>query len=220
MFIVLPVVVLSFVFLSTSAFTTNTPDKNKNNNTKIEQNQDQKKLEDQKKLDDQNKIMETKKKDIQIKFEKLKGLSKEELGKNLKSLRQELKTWADQNKIDLNKMDLKSIFPSDIDLKGIDLKSTFPEVNNTNNKTMQEDQNKPKFKSISAVYGTDKKSYDISSKLSSMISGDKLTITASNSIAGDPDPETVKKLTIIYESNGKRHMIVIPEDNIVTLPQI
>ncbi|MCL5071449.1 MAG: hypothetical protein M1308_11215 [Actinobacteria bacterium] len=96
MLVVLPVVVLSFVFLSTSAFTTNVPDKNKNNTQQSQQQNQQQ---------DQNKMMEAKKKELQSQFEKLKGMSKEDLEKNLKNIRQDLQNWANQNSIDLNKMD-------------------------------------------------------------------------------------------------------------------
>jgi len=58
------------------------------------------------------------------------------------------------------------------------------------------------FEILKAVYWTSKASVDVTEELRKRIVGNKLDVTASNKIKGDPDYGTVKKLTIEYRFDG------------------
>ena len=58
------------------------------------------------------------------------------------------------------------------------------------------------FEIIEAKYWTPKKHKDLTKKLKGMIQNNRLEVLACNSIDGDPDVGTRKKLTIKYRHNG------------------
>src|ERR1043166_278126 len=60
----------------------------------------------------------------------------------------------------------------------------------------------PILEVIEAVYGTTKKSVDITTKLNQLIQDGTLTTIASNDLGGDPDLGTPKVLRIKYKHNG------------------
>ncbi len=72
---------------------------------------------------------------------------------------------------------------------------------------------------VKAIYGTDAKSLDVTEHLRRKVSDNKLTITASNKIAGDPHRNVVKELRISYRYDGKDGLIVIPEEETASLPE-
>jgi len=55
---------------------------------------------------------------------------------------------------------------------------------------------------IKAIYGTVNKFIDVTTKLNEQVKNNKLSIKASNNIAGDPDVGVPKRLTINYKING------------------
>lgn len=57
----------------------------------------------------------------------------------------------------------------------------------------------------SAVYGTANKSIDVTEKLNKLVNNNRLEISVSNSLFGDPDFNSKKKLSIIYEIYGKEY---------------
>lgn len=75
-----------------------------------------------------------------------------------------------------------------------------------------------KFELMSAIYGTDKQFIDVTEKLKPRIKENKLTVTSSNEIDGDPHYGIKKKLVIDYISFGKEYRIEIPENETRTIP--
>lgn len=75
-----------------------------------------------------------------------------------------------------------------------------------------------KFELMSAIYGTDKQFIDVTEKLKPRIKENKLTVTSSNKIDGDPHPGVKKKLVIDYISVGKEYRIEIPENETRSIP--
>jgi len=71
---------------------------------------------------------------------------------------------------------------------------------------------------LSAYYGSQQKRLDVKRNLSEMIKGGKLTVTASNQIAGDPHPGVIKILFIKYLTHGKVYSVEIVEGRSITLP--
>jgi hypothetical protein len=66
-------------------------------------------------------------------------------------------------------------------------------------KPKEEPRKKSKLEIIKAEYWTEKEKFDVTEELRKMVSDDKLETVASNDIKGDPDPGTVKKLSIEYK---------------------
>lgn len=94
------------------------------------------------------------------------------------------------------------------------IRNAFSSHVNINN----EDDNKFKLIIEKALYKTNNSSFDVTSQLQNMVSNQSLTITASNKLAGDPDPGVTKVLEILYKfGNGKTNKIVITEGNTETL---
>lgn len=58
------------------------------------------------------------------------------------------------------------------------------------------------FKIISAKYGSNKKAYDVTSKISELVNSG-VKFYATNDIAGDPDPGIVKTLSVEYSTGGR-----------------
>jgi hypothetical protein len=71
---------------------------------------------------------------------------------------------------------------------------------------------------IKAVYGSNRKSIDITFQLSELIENDKLKFTVNNTIAGDPDIGVVKILKIKYSVNGVVYDKEFKEDQEVNIP--
>jgi hypothetical protein len=59
---------------------------------------------------------------------------------------------------------------------------------------------------ISAFYGTDAKSQDITDMLRAFVKDGKLSVTVTNELAGDPCPGERKELRVIYIYQGKRRV--------------
>ncbi|MBS1917529.1 MAG: DUF4935 domain-containing protein [Bacteroidetes bacterium] len=74
---------------------------------------------------------------------------------------------------------------------------------------------------LSAIYGSHQpeKQIDVTSILKERIANNKLTITASNDIVGDPDPGVVKSLTIHYRIGERQVQATIIEGATDTIPQ-
>jgi len=75
-----------------------------------------------------------------------------------------------------------------------------------------------KLKIVSAKYGAQNTWLDVTSKLKKMVRNNRLTLQASNAIAGDPAPGVAKSLQIECELNGKRHSVKVSEGNWLSLP--
>jgi len=80
----------------------------------------------------------------------------------------------------------------------------------------------PELKITSAIYGVftveDAGLVDVTAQLRAMVRDDKLTVTASNSIAGDPASMIVKQLRIDYTIGGKDITRTIDENRSITIP--
>lgn len=96
--------------------------------------------------------------------------------------------------------------------------TNIPGTTENSLKQKKRKQDHAKFKLLSAVYGTDKYSIDVYDRLYSMIDENGLSITSSNSIAGDPHKGVRKKLTVTYDSYGKKRTEVVPEYLSIKLP--
>lgn len=102
--------------------------------------------------------------------------------------------------------------------KTIKLLEKLNEGKNTNLKYRLPDKEEKKIELMSAIYGTDKQFIDVTEKLKPMIKENKLTVTSSNKIDGDPHPGKKKKLVIDYISFGKEYRVEIPENETRTIP--
>jgi Domain of unknown function (DUF3395) len=71
---------------------------------------------------------------------------------------------------------------------------------------------------LKAIYGIESKEVDVTTILRNMLLNNSLTVTASNQLAGDPNPGIVKKLSIIYKYGNKEQQTEITEGEQVTLP--
>ena len=67
------------------------------------------------------------------------------------------------------------------------------------------------LKVISAIYGTSKRSLEATAELNQLIKNNRLEFIANNEIVGDPDPGTIKQLTITYEISGKSQVKTFKE---------
>ncbi|MFA5877710.1 MAG: hypothetical protein WC880_05130 [Candidatus Paceibacterota bacterium] len=73
---------------------------------------------------------------------------------------------------------------------------------------------------LKAVYGTGSpdKETDVTNQLRDLISNGRLNVTASNILAGDPDPGKRKNLEVIYEYNGEIEIKRVTEGDVISLP--
>jgi hypothetical protein len=78
----------------------------------------------------------------------------------------------------------------------------------------------PLLEISNATYGTTNKKIDVTQTLRQMIHDNKLTVTASNEIAGDPEWGVVKDLVINYKIGNTVKKITINEGINVTLPEL
>ncbi|MFA5050904.1 MAG: hypothetical protein WC499_02200 [Patescibacteria group bacterium] len=74
------------------------------------------------------------------------------------------------------------------------------------------------FRIDKAIYGRDNKVIDVTDKLQRMINNNLLEITASNALAGDPFPDTIKDLIIDYTVNGVTKREIIKEHDTKIIP--
>lgn len=74
------------------------------------------------------------------------------------------------------------------------------------------------FRIDQATYGKDSNIVDVTDKLQQMIKNDSLEITASNALAGDPFPGTLKDLIIDYTINGVAKREIIKERDTKIIP--
>ncbi len=73
-------------------------------------------------------------------------------------------------------------------------------------------RNETRFDVISALYKTDDNhSLDVTQQVKKMINNDKLEITASNDLGGDPHEGFHKNLIVSYRINGVEKTEIIPE---------
>ena len=74
---------------------------------------------------------------------------------------------------------------------------------------------------ISAIYGSPsiERQKDVTAIMRERVINNKLTITANNEIAGDPDPTVVKSLTILYRVGEKQLQTSILEGVTHTIPE-
>lgn len=77
---------------------------------------------------------------------------------------------------------------------------------------------KGKLVILKAIYGTAKKSVDVTSQLNGLITNNTLSTSASNNLAGDPDFGTVKTLELQYSVNGTKFTRTYKEGENVILP--
>lgn len=75
-----------------------------------------------------------------------------------------------------------------------------------------------KLKIISAKYGAENTWVDVTSKLRKMIRDNRLTVQASDALAGDPVPGATKSLQVVCELNGKRHSVTVSQGGWLSLP--
>jgi hypothetical protein len=87
-----------------------------------------------------------------------------------------------------------------------------------NIQTSQGEKYKKEFEILSAIYGTLGNNYDVTQKLNEGIKDNKLEVTVSNGIAGDPDPGNVKYLKIRYVYQGNEVEKSFKEGEAVSLP--
>lgn len=71
---------------------------------------------------------------------------------------------------------------------------------------------------LEAIYGTTERKKDITQEIKALVKDNKLSIRASNDIAGDPYPGVVKKLRIRYEFQGEELEKEYTEGELVNLP--
>jgi len=70
-----------------------------------------------------------------------------------------------------------------------------------------------------AEYGAGPRMRDVTSRLSSMIQGDRLNLRVSSSVmGGDPAEDQQKTLTVWYTYNGRPGQVVVPERDTLILP--
>jgi hypothetical protein len=79
-------------------------------------------------------------------------------------------------------------------------------------------QVEPGLEIISASYWTRKRSLDVTDELREMITNDQLEFIATNDIKGDPDPRTVKRLSIKYKFKGVEVAKEFKEGDRVIIP--
>jgi hypothetical protein len=74
---------------------------------------------------------------------------------------------------------------------------------------------------ISAIYGSPQaeKQIDVTAIVKGLIVNNKLTIRASNDIAGDPDLGVLKNLTILYRIGERQVQATIIEGATHTIPE-
>jgi len=75
-----------------------------------------------------------------------------------------------------------------------------------------------KFEIIEGIYASKHKQIDVTQKLIESIRDNTLDITASNKIAGDPDPGYIKKLKIRYKVNDEETIAIFKEGEQVQIP--
>lgn len=78
--------------------------------------------------------------------------------------------------------------------------------------------NIPKIMIIRATYGTEKDARDVTKELRKLIRKGKLSVVASNNIAGDPTPGYPKVLKIEYGYKGQKRTRAFDEGEKVELP--
>lgn len=74
-------------------------------------------------------------------------------------------------------------------------------------------------KAVYGVLGDPKRCVDVTEHLRRMVKGGVLAVRASNEIAGDPAPFVVKQLRVEYEIGGARHVKVVREGDLLTIPE-
>ncbi len=77
---------------------------------------------------------------------------------------------------------------------------------------------KGNLKILNARYGAEGKWVDVTEILNSKIKDGRLSVMASNDLAGDPIFQTEKELKIEYLVGDKSYSETVYEDNMVTLP--
>jgi hypothetical protein len=76
----------------------------------------------------------------------------------------------------------------------------------------------PILEILSAIYKTNTKEVDVTQVVRKMVSNNKLTIKASNELAGDPDPGILKTLVINYRLGGKPNEVIVNEGASISIP--
>lgn len=59
---------------------------------------------------------------------------------------------------------------------------------------------------------------DVTAKLAAMVRNNRLTVAATNSLAGDPAPNVVKQLRVDYTYGGASHTLVVDEGQSLSIP--
>ena len=73
---------------------------------------------------------------------------------------------------------------------------------------------------VQASYGEGSRQLDVASRLQSLVQNDRLILKASNeTMGGDPARGANKKLTVVYEWQGRRYQTSVSEDSTLTLPR-
>jgi hypothetical protein len=71
---------------------------------------------------------------------------------------------------------------------------------------------------LSASYGSQQREVEVTACLVHMIKAGRLTVTASNELAGDPHSGVQKTLSIRYRSYGKVYWVRVEEGQSISLP--
>lgn len=76
---------------------------------------------------------------------------------------------------------------------------------------------KSKLDILSAIYGSDTNTIDITEVLRQMVNDEKLRIIANNELGGDPHPNVKKKLKVTYKKGAYPKTVEVIEDEILEI---
>lgn len=72
---------------------------------------------------------------------------------------------------------------------------------------------------VQAAYGADNRVIDVTDRVRAQVSGNQLSVRASNDLAGyDPAPGTPKVLWVTYSIGGREYQVSVRESETLRLP--
>lgn len=98
---------------------------------------------------------------------------------------------------------MEARFKESLNSKDEQVKSLLAQISQLNEEAKQLQMEKNRLRILKATYGTNEKFTEVTTQLQGLVKDNRLKVTASNSIAGDPHERVKKKLTVIYELNSK-----------------
>jgi hypothetical protein len=75
----------------------------------------------------------------------------------------------------------------------------------------------PKLDILSAIYGSETNTTDLTDTLRQMVKDQKLNVVANNLLGGDPHPGVVKKLTVTYKKGPTPKTVTVTEGETLTI---